>query len=201
MEYRVARACGEPDWDGIADAELNCVLWKKRPEGLRAWGQVCYDDKGLKVRLRAEEREILSRSGGLTDFVHIDSALEFFISPAAGDGRYFNFEFNPKGTIFLGFGYGRDTNIRQVIPDYKKRFEVKPFSFSGGWGIEFTIPVSFIRIYFPNFALQEILSFKGNFYKCGDETPAPHYLSWSPIEFDHPEFHLTRFFGDFILEK
>jgi len=199
MEYRVAYAAGQPDWGSIAKAELGCALWKPRPEGMKARAQLCYDENALKVRLCAEERQILARSEGLTDFVHIDSALEFFFSPMPGDGRYFNFEFNPKGTIFLGFGYGRDTNIRQVIPDYKKRFEVKPFSFGGGWGVEFAVPVSFMRIYFPSCALAKGGVIKGNFYKCGEDTVTPHYLAWSPVDCDHPEFHLSRCFGDLVL--
>ncbi len=40
----------------------------------------------------------------------------------------------------------------------------------------------------------------GNFYKCGDLTSEPHYLSWAPVTFEHPNFHLPAFFGNLILE-
>jgi hypothetical protein len=33
-----------------------------------------------------------------------------------------------------------------------------------------------------------------NFYKCGDELPQPHYLSWADMFSDDPNFHLPEFF-------
>jgi hypothetical protein len=35
-----------------------------------------------------------------------------------------------------------------------------------------------------------------NFYKCGDELPQPHFLSWMPIDSAEPDFHLPEFFGE-----
>jgi hypothetical protein len=39
-----------------------------------------------------------------------------------------------------------------------------------------------------------------NFYKCGDETPEPHFLSWNPIDLPKPNFHVPQFFGQLELE-
>ncbi|MFA5695554.1 MAG: carbohydrate-binding family 9-like protein, partial [Proteiniphilum sp.] len=36
---------------------------------------------------------------------------------------------------------------------------------------------------------------RANFYKCGDETAEPHYISWSPIDLPAPDFHAPQFFG------
>ncbi len=44
-------------------------------------------------------------------------------------------------------------------------------------------------------------SVKANFYKCGDELPEPHYLSWNPINLEKPNFHTPDFFGDIYFEK
>ena len=41
---------------------------------------------------------------------------------------------------------------------------------------------------------------KANFYKCGDLTPEPHFLSWSPIDLPEPNFHTPQFFGQLELE-
>jgi hypothetical protein len=122
-----------------------------------------------------------------------DSCLEFFLSP---DGkRYFNFEFNPKGTMYLGFGTGRENNVRQLPADYRRLFSVTPFRDGDCWGIDFRIPAPFIKLYVPSFRLEKGMTLTGNFYKCGDETEQPHYLTWNPIECDHPDFHLPAFFG------
>ncbi|WP_350005689.1 carbohydrate-binding family 9-like protein, partial [Phocaeicola dorei] len=36
---------------------------------------------------------------------------------------------------------------------------------------------------------------RANFYKCGDELQKPHFLSWSPIKIEKPDFHRPDFFG------
>lgn len=33
-----------------------------------------------------------------------------------------------------------------------------------------------------------------NFYKCGDDLPAPYYLSWNKIIAPKPDFHYPDFF-------
>ena len=44
-----------------------------------------------------------------------------------------------------------------------------------------------------------VLDFKGNFYKCGDETKTPHYGSWNPIENPTPDFHRPEGFGELVI--
>ena len=39
-------------------------------------------------------------------------------------------------------------------------------------------------------------SLRANFYKCGDGTSVPHFLSWSHIETETPDFHCPEFFGN-----
>ena len=39
-----------------------------------------------------------------------------------------------------------------------------------------------------------------NFYKCGDELPTPHFISWAPIEWKEPSFHRPEFFGELVFE-
>ena len=36
----------------------------------------------------------------------------------------------------------------------------------------------------------------GNAYKCGDCLPVPHFVSWSPIHTESPDFHRLEFFGE-----
>jgi hypothetical protein len=189
-----------PDWDKVEKAELAHALWLPRPEGLSVYGQICYDQDNFKVRLAADESEPLARSEGLTDYVHIDSALELFISPLPGDGRYFNFEFNALGTIYLGFGFDRHRSARLLIPDYRTRFSVAPFRTPGLWGVTLNIPVSFIRIFLPSFEMEKGMILRGNIYKCGDETETPHYLAWNSVDSEAPDFHRPECFGEFCLQ-
>src|SRR3546814_9695772 len=41
----------------------------------------------------------------------------------------------------------------------------------------------------------------GNFYKCGDDLPEPHYVAWNPIDNPTPNFHLPQYFGELRSEE
>ena len=41
----------------------------------------------------------------------------------------------------------------------------------------------------------------GNFYKCGSKTAHPHYVSWSAIDGDKPDFHRPDCFGKLWFKK
>jgi hypothetical protein len=198
--YTVRYVEGTPDWDQVEKAVLDHAHWLERPGGLSAAAQLVYDKDTLKLRLSAREKHILARAESLTDYVHIDSALEFFICPVPGDTRYFHFEFNPKGTILAGFGYDRPRLVRLLIPDYRTLFRVEPRAGDGEWEVRFVVPASLIKIIMPAFKLEKGLVLKGNFYKCGDETKEPHYLAWSPIHYDTPEYHRPVDFGELHFE-
>ena len=43
--------------------------------------------------------------------------------------------------------------------------------------------------------------FRVNFYKCGDNLPNPHFLSWNKIDFPRPNFHLPEFFGEVSFDE
>lgn len=55
------------------------------------------------------------------------------------------------------------------------------------------------------FFMHDIKSLSGktiraNFYKCGDALKKPHFLSWSPINIEKPDFHRPDFFGEITFE-
>jgi hypothetical protein len=189
---------GVPNWDSIEKAPVDIAPWKEFPLTMEVFGQVCHDGAALRVRLAAFEKEPLARFTGDTDMVCLDSCLEFFFSPMA-DGRYFNFEFNPRGTVYLGFGTGRQLSIRQLVKNYREFFSVTPFTAGGFWGVEFAVPAAFIALYCPGFTLEKGRVIKANFYKCGDETKTPHYLVWNTVGTAKPDYHRPEFFGELVL--
>jgi hypothetical protein len=188
-----------PDWDSIEEIKIALPLWVTPPQGLKSFSKLCYSPDRLYVRLWAIEKKILSRFSGPLDMVCNDSCLEFFFSPLEAYPHYFNFEFNPQGAMYLGYGSDRNHSIRQYIPEYRELFSVSPFTVEGGWGIEFSVPCSFICIYAPSFTLKKGKIIRANFYKCGDETETPHYLVWNPIDLKTPDYHRPEYFGKIIL--
>ena len=136
--------------------------------------------------------------------VYKDSCVEFFIS--LDRKNYYNFEFNCIGTVHAGFGPNR--NKRKAIPrKLAEKIETKSslgnMAFNEKSG-NFTWEI-LVRIPIESFAFDEIDSFNrlktsGNFYKCGDETSEPHFLSWNPVDSENPDFHRPENFGKVIFE-
>jgi hypothetical protein len=59
------------------------------------------------------------------------------------------------------------------------------------WELALVIPAS-------TFGLETFsgLHARGNFYKCGDRLPVPHYVSWAPIATPKPDFHRPEYFDE-----
>lgn len=58
------------------------------------------------------------------------------------------------------------------------------------WTLTVEIPFSILKIDSNQLPKQ----LKANFYKCGDGTSKPHYVSWNPIALEKPDFHRPEFF-------
>lgn len=184
-----------PDWSVPEVLTLTHTGWVP-PCPISAQAQLCHDGENLYVRMEAVEQPIRATLSGVLDHVCDDSCLEFFYAPVSGDPRYFNFEFNSLGAMDLSFGGKRPNRVRQVPKKAAEWFQARPFSTDGGWGIEFRIPLAFLRLYWPDFSFTG--EGAGNFYKCGDMTPVPHFLAWAPLSSDTPDFHRRQDFGPLI---
>ena len=186
------RKTDKPVWDEISQVALAHTPWLA-PNAVTAKAQVCYNDDTLWVRMEAVEAPVRATLTGELDSICTDSCLEFFFAPDPADRRYFNFEFNPLGTIYLGFGAERATRVRQITKDSRELFHQTPFYTDAGWGIEFRIPLSFVQMYFPGYTFADDSCC--NFYKCGDRTEVPHYLAWAPLTSETPDYHRRQDFG------
>jgi len=196
MKYTVKKV-SKVDWNAIPAVTLAHTPWLV-PCAIEAKAQACHDGETLYVRMEAKESAVRATLTGPLEQVCDDSCLEFFFAPCAQDKRYFNFEWNPLGTLYLGFGAERSTRVRQIVKDAKELFDPRPFETEQGWGIEFAIPASFIRLYMPSFTLCGEAAC--NFYKCGDKTEVKHYLAWNPLTSERPDYHRRQDFGPIAFE-
>ena len=196
MKYTVKKV-SVPCWDEIEAVELVHQLWLPACE-ISAKAQLCHDGENLYVRMEAKEEKIRATLTGALDQVCNDSCMEFFFAPKKDDARYFNFEWNKLCNAYVGFGAERRTRVRQILKKPNDVFMPRSFDTPDGWAIEYRIPLSFIRMYVPEF------SFEGeaacNFYKCGDETETVHYLAWAPLSSEKPDYHRRWDFGALIFE-
>lgn len=197
--YMVARVDGEPDWGSILQLEIDNQQWLE-PVDITAHAQLCYSDEAFYVRMWAEEASIRAEypESDLLANTYEDSCLEFFISPVSGDPRYLNFEFNPNCAVAVQIGTTKVDRTRLVRAD--NPYEAVSTRTENGWEVTYKVPFDFIRQFYPDFTVGSGMRLRGNFYKCGNLTVKKHYLSWSPIESDTPNFHLPECFGELVLE-
>ena len=181
-------------------AELN---WPEAfPYCPEATFRVAHDGKCLAVVYHVKGRDL--RAVGLEDNSKVwqDSCCECFLKTS--DGEYMNFEMNCIGSLLVEKGAGRGD--RCFLPDDAVRsirryhsLEHKTYDIAGGcfeWTLALLIPFELLG-YDPAHLPQTI---GANFYKCGDLTATPHYLSWNPVRTAVPDFHRPEFFGVLKLE-
>lgn len=189
--YLIRSVSGAPDWNTVPSLEVDQVLWK--PDcGIRAFGQFCHDARNLYVRLCAVEKLIRAEYSAPLSPVCRDSCLEFFFMPE-GEDRYFNFEVNPNACLYIGFGHGREDSTALYRKDQQQLFEIRAERTADGWEVFYRIPLSFLCLFWPDFAFTGTL--RANVYKCGDLTENEHYLSWNPVSSGTPDFHRPQDFG------
>lgn len=199
-------------WDGPA---WSCVesltLTHARPEGSdhrpKTHVKLQYDDSGVYGIFRVFDRFVRSIHTEFMDPVCNDSCVEFFVKPKPGGG-YFNFEFNCGGTLLSSYirdsrrtagGFGDYTPLsvadgkRVAVYHSLPGFVDPELTVPTEWLIEFFIPFALIAKYSGPLGDIKGTAWAANFYKCGDSTSHPHWLSWMPLR--EKNFHLPDCFG------
>ncbi len=152
------------------------------------------------IHYKVKEKQIKAIYTNDHDPVWQDSCVEFFCQ-LPGSKTYFNFEFNCIGTCLATERISRTEDVNPLSSEKMsqiKRFSslgTEPFEEKQGdfdWSLTVEIPFSILGIESDH--MPEKLT--GNFYKCGDGTSVPHYVSWSPIAVEKPDFHRPEYFGE-----
>ena len=180
---------------------IGCLNWPEafsyRPE---AEFDLCHAGGELHLRFRVRENAVRAVCAADREHAWEDSCVEFFFDPH-GDGSYYNLECTCIGKLYLCRGEGR--HGREFLPEaayaaIRRRCSLgtEPFGLRESptaWEVELDVPASV-------FGLQTFsgLHARGNFYKCGDRLPVPHYLTWAPIATPKPDFHRPEYFDTLI---
>ncbi|OHD81936.1 MAG: hypothetical protein A3J97_01390 [Spirochaetes bacterium RIFOXYC1_FULL_54_7] len=139
-----------------------------------------------------------------------DSCVEFFIQPGAG-AAYFNFEVNCIGTLQLFYiedptrtktGFGKATPVSatdaadiQIWTSIQERPYLPENDEPMEWRMDAAVPFDLFRKHVPGFSPPiQGTEWKGNFYKCADDSSHPHWASWAPIG-NELNFHVPQYFG------
>lgn len=188
--------------DELDDREqIDMLNWAQLyPYKPQTFFQICRTNNSLFLKFWVEEQHIRAIHTEDLSPVSEDSCVEFFCK-IDGEDYYYNFEFNCIGTCLAssrrsrkeGKVYLTDEELRCIerLPSLGRN-EIESQSGNFAWELTVKIPFSVLKIK----TNRKNLSLSANFYKCGDKTPQAHYLSWSPILTEKPDFHRPEFFGE-----
>ena len=198
-QYTITKVTGNPDWSKIPSLNVDNYQWCEELD-IKMKSQICYDENGLYVHLRAWEKDIRAELTEPMSMVCEDSCMEFFFRPVAEDLRYFNLEINPNGQMYIGFGPNMPELVRLALQEEDTLLQKQCNYTADGWEVFYTFPVSVIRVFFPGYELKSGMKIYANSYKCGDECVIPHFISWNKVEVPEPSFHQPEHFGLMVLE-
>ena len=197
-----------PPWKNIPAAALTHYMGQK-PEHFPGTGvKTAYDNEGVCVMFRVEDRYTRAVAEHHQDNVFEDSCVEFFFTTGTDISKgYFNLEMNCGGIMLFHFQTEREKN-RIIIPQqacediaivHSLPRRVDPeIQVPVTWTVAYRIPIRLLEKYTKVALPAPGVRWRGNFYKCGDKTSHPHWLTWSPVNVPLPDFHRPEFFG--ILE-
>ncbi len=196
----------ETYFESVSDSQaIACVNWSDFQYKPEVSFKIAHTGKEIYLQYIVREKYLKAELLNDNDSVWTDSCVEFFFSPIE-DGSYYNIEFNCIGTALIGYGFGKVNRERAGIEVTSKMLRhsslgTQPIGHKEGdfsWKLTMIIPVS--AFYKHDISNLSGMKSKANFYKCGDGVKKPHYVSWQPIEFERPNFHLPQYFDEIIFE-
>ena len=182
--------------------DVDCVNWPEAfPYAPLCGGRVARTRDALVVDFRVSGLDLRARNTADNGRQWEDSCVEVFIQDPE-DGNYYNFEINALGKVLACKGPERHNRTPRPAEEMEQilrltQMEGGPLEQEGihTWRVGVVIPFRLLGID-PERLPRSI---RANFYKCGDKTAHPHFLSWSPVETPKPDFHRPEFFGELIL--
>ncbi len=184
---------------------IDKVNWPNEfPKTLPVSVHIAHDNQKIYLYYQVEGEEL--RAFNTKDFMSVweDSCVEFFMQ-RKGEKTYRNFEFNVHGVLLASKHETRNSSEKfsEELMSSIKRFTTIRHIYKSNrqlsdWTLYVEIPKNAI-----GFSQDEKLSQQtigANFYKCGDETNEPHFISWNPIDLPKPDFHVPQFFGELTFE-
>lgn len=213
--YKTAAEIGAAmDEAGVGYNWIDVAQWPERNNGYKpeVRFRIAYSQQMLFIEYYVKEANIKALYSEDKDSKPFkDSCCEFFFSPECNN-NYYNMELNciGKGTFAFRRGgrkgpkiaYGEEIMKRilrySTLGEAPIETSVKENGELFEWKLTVAIPLECFTET-PMEALQG-KTMRANFYKCGDDMPKPHFLTWNRIELEKPDFHTPDFFGALTFE-
>lgn len=193
-------------WNEIEPLILSNYMGDKPLHFPKSQAKVAYDNSAIYVKFKVEDQYVKAVAEKNQDPVYKDSCVEFFFTPGVDiKTGYFNLEMNCGGTMLFhhqliprkGGVSISDEDISQIQVVTSLPNIIDPeMDKKTTWQVSYRIPFSVLENYYDMKKPQPGTIWRANFYKCADDTSHPHWLTWSPIDFPTPNFHVPEYFGE-----
>jgi len=175
-----------------------------------AQAKMMYDDENLYVIFHVKDRYVRCITKEINGPVWEDGAVEFFFAPdPATPLIYFNLETNCGGTPLMHYNLVPRKESKELSPDDIRKVEIAntlpriidpEMKDPVTWTLEYRIPLAMLEKYGKLAHPKKGVEWKANFYKIAENSSNPHYITWSVIDIEKPDFHRPEFFGKLIFE-
>lgn len=192
-------------WDKTSPVTLDHFMGDKPVHFPETKVKLRYGQDHIYVIISVMDRYIKAVAKKTQGRVWEDSCVEFFFSPGPDVERgYFNFEANCKGVFLFKFntdngkskGFVSEADCKRIKISHSLTREVEQeYTEPENWIVEYSIPFSLLSKYMKVDEPGPGVNWRANFYKCADKTSHPHWLTWAPVDYPEPKFHLPDFFG------
>lgn len=181
--------------DKFSRHTLNNHSWPEIPTNCTTDFRIAHSGQEIFVQFTVQHDFFQSSIREINTEVHLDNCVEFFLS-FDNKQSYYNIEFNCLGTGKMA--YGTATGTRTLIDPVQVQkistwSSLQQENAVFNWQMVWRIPLEVFS--FHQLESLEGINADGNFYKCGDALPEPHYLSWNKIVAAAPDFHQPAYFG------
>lgn len=194
-----------PPWKDIPSELLLNYMGNRPGHFPKTEVKITYDDTAIHLIFRVEDRYVRAVATEHQGNVWEDSCVEFFFTPDSDlSVGYFNLEMNCGGNMLFHFHpeAGKErivipkSECGQIVCNHSLPQIVDPeISEPVTWTVACSIPISLLRRYCKVITPALNVEWRANFYKCADKTSHPHWLTWSPVDFPKPNFHIPESFG------
>lgn len=200
----------KPQWKNAQPVNITNYMGKMPGFKPEAQAKMMYDDENIYVIFHVKDRYVRCITDEINGPVWEDGAVEFFFAPDPGHPLlYFNLETNCGGTALMHYNLVPRKESRPLSKEEIQKIEIahtlpqiidpemkEPVT----WTLEYRIPLSILDKYSKVTRPGKGVEWKANFYKIAENSSNPHYITWSLVENDQPDFHKPEFFGRLIFE-
>lgn len=197
----------KPQWKDADEVILTHYMGEIPPFKPIARAKMLYDDANLYLIFHVQDRYVSSVVEDYNGPVSRDACVEFFFSPDTQKPmHYFNLEINAGGTPLMRYnGEERKPFTNEDIAAFEIAHSLPkvvdpPINDSVTWTIECRIPLRILEKYGVVTLPEAGVTWRANFYKTASRSTNPHYITWSLVQNEKPNFHLPVYFGQLVFD-